>query len=45
MTVEWFSPAQKQYLDFLYFCRAVFYDVLQNWIRMPFFKYASPSSR
>ncbi|MBY0596444.1 hypothetical protein K4569_08425 [Bacillus bingmayongensis] len=28
---------RTKFLDFLYFCRAIFHDVVANGIRMPFF--------
>lgn len=29
--------ARAKFLDFIYFCRAIFHDVVANGIRMPFF--------
>ncbi|EEM07255.1 hypothetical protein FO521_16550 [Bacillus pseudomycoides] len=29
--------ARAKFLDFIYFCRAIFHDVIANGIRMPFF--------
>ncbi len=29
--------ARAKFLDFIYFCRAIFHDVVVNGIRMPFF--------
>ncbi|MFJ8530857.1 MULTISPECIES: RAxF-45 family protein [Bacillus] len=29
--------AHAKFLDFIYFCRAIFHDVVANGIRMPFF--------
>ncbi|PEY33630.1 hypothetical protein CN354_19000 [Bacillus cereus] len=28
---------RTKFLDFIYFCRAIFHDVVANGIRMPFF--------